>query len=164
LPLSVPLNEDNSHLFEFACQLIEARLRHVITEQMKTSYGIDVAYEFPLYPFLDSPWMTIQFRCEASVINLLIPVILNELKCMQSKGVSQKEVDEIKKYEQGSEELWLHDNYYWVCVLSNFYLWGWNPENIQRNREQMNHLEAEKLNHILKTYFSLNSYSIVSAQ
>ena len=163
-PLSVDLNENNIHLFELTCQIIEARLRRIITEQMKTSHGIDVAYEFPVYPLLESPWMTIQFRSEAKLVNLIIPMILNELKSMQLNGATQKELNEIKKFEQGSDELWLHNNCYWVSVLSNFYLWGWNPEGIQKKREEMNVLNTQTLNGILKSYFSLGNHSIITAQ
>lgn len=163
-PISVVLNEDNIHLFEFVCQIIEARLRRIITEKMKISHGIDVAYEFPIYPFLDKPWMTIQFRSDAKLVDRLTTIVLAELKSLQLRGVTQEEVEEIKKFEQGSDEFWFHDNAYWVSVLSNFYLWGWKPESIQRNREQMSSVNDPTVNAILKTYFSLEHYSKVTAK
>ena len=67
-PLKFPIDASNMYVMAFASQIIEARLRKVITEKMKQSHGIDVSYEFPLYPGLENAWISIRFRSEAQQI------------------------------------------------------------------------------------------------
>lgn len=164
LPLSQSLNEKNIHTFEFACQIIEARLRDVITKKMVISHGVDVAYEFPLYPHLENPWITIQFRSDHKSTPQITELVLSELKRLQHEGASLNEINEIKKLQNGSEDYWWSENCYWVSSLSNFYLWGWNPEKIRVQREETALLTVEEISEILKTYFDLTHYSIVSAK
>lgn len=164
LPLTVPLNEKNIASFECACQIIEARLRRVITEQMKLSYGVDVAYEFPLFPSMLNPWISIQFRCDQKKIDVLTHTILTELANLQKVGPTLDEVNQVKKFQAASEEFWLHDNTFWVSTLSNFYLWKWDPLLLIKHTEETKLVTLENMTEILKTYFDLSHYSIVSAK
>lgn len=162
-PLQIAANERNIHEIAFMCQIIEARLRRVITEKMNLSYGVDVAYEFPVYPFLNNPWISIRYRCEEKIIKSLKEIVITELKRLLVDGVTGEEVESIKKLEEGSQSFWLKDDFYWVSMLTNYYLWGWNPEKIDYDNTLIYHLSVAEVNAILKKAISLNNYSIVTA-
>lgn len=161
-PLQPVLDEKNIPSMEFMCQIIEARLRYIITEEKKISHGVDVSYEFPLYPFLDSPWISVRFRSDLKNVNSIKELILAELKHLQASGATEKEVQEIKRLQTGSEEFWLRDNFYWVSVLSNYYLWKWNPEQIYKAEIQTQNLTLDQINTMLKSYFTLSNYSVIT--
>lgn len=163
-PLQPILNDKNLPSMEFMCQIIEARLRRLITSKMKISHGVDISYEFPLYPSLDRPWISIQFRSEPKNAEMIIDLILTQLKHIQDHGVTEAEMHEIKKLQTGSEEFWLRDNFYWVSMLSNYYLWKWSPEQIHQAEIQTKTLTLGEVNEMLKTYFTLNNYSIITGQ
>lgn len=161
-PLQIALNEKNIPSMEFMCQIIEARLRGVIISRMDFSHGVDVSYEFPLYPLLNNPWISIRYRSDVSDINRIKDLILKELRSLQEKGSIEQEILEIKRLESGSEEFWLRDNFYWVSMLSNYYLWKWSPEQIYKAENETQSLTVDTINNMLKTYFHLSNYSVIS--
>ncbi|MBA3815693.1 MAG: insulinase family protein [Parachlamydiaceae bacterium] len=161
-PLQTNLNEKNIPSMEFMCQIIEARLRAVITSKMEYSHGVDVSYEFPLYPLLDNSWISIRYRCDILGVNQIKDLILKELKMLQENGSVEQEMLEIKRLESGSEEFWLRDNYYWISMLSNYYLWNWSPEQIHKAESQTQNLTLDSINYMLKTYFILSNYSVIT--
>jgi len=163
-PLQISLNEKSIHQLAFMCQVIEARLRRVITQNMKLSYGIDVCYEFPLYPLLDNPWISIRFRCDNQLVDKLKQIVIHELKLFQDRGVTQEEMVEIKKLEAGSDDYWLRDNFYWMSMLTNYYLWKWDPEWIYLGSTETKDLNSKTIDELLKTSFSLKNYSIITAK
>lgn len=162
-PLKIAVNDQNIEEIAFMCQVIEARLRQLITHKMDLSYGVDVSYEFPLYPFLNNPWISIRFRCEDKYIAKLKGIVLSELLRLQDQGVSQEEVEAIRKLEMGSREFWLKDDFYWVSMLANYYLWGWNPEKIDAKNSSIDKIDTAAINGLLKKAISLSNYSIVTA-
>lgn len=162
-PLKVKVDESNIHQVAFACQLIEASLRKVITEKMDISYGVDVSYEFPLYPYLVSPWISIRFGSDDKNIERMTVIILKELTRLQSTGVSDADIESIKKLEEGSQDFWLQDNIYWGSMLTNYYYWGWNPEGIDYRNSPFKGISRETMNPFLKKFISLDNYSVFSA-
>lgn len=163
-PLQTVLDAQNIPSMEFMCQIIEARLRQAITKQMKISHGVDVCYEFPLYPLLDSPWISIRFRSDVKNLDIIKDLILMELKRLQEFGATEKEMQEIKRLQTSSEEFWLRDNFYLVSMLSNYFLWNCNPEHIHKAEIQTQNLTLDQVNRMLKDYFTLANYSIVTGK
>lgn len=164
LPLAVPINEENLNSFEFATQVIEARIRKIFIDKMKISHGIDVAYEYPFYPSLENPWIIIQFKSPQKLVDPLIQMILAELKRLQASGVAQPEIDVIKKFQVGSDDFWLRENAYWAVTISNYLMWDWNLEGIKKNTDKTNATNMNLINTILRTYFSVDNYTIISSQ
>ncbi len=162
-PWRKPMDEEGMYKMSFSCQVIEAHLRRVIIERMKLSYGIDVLYEFPFYPYLDCPWISIRFRCDADRVQPLRELIMAELKHLQEKGITQDDVEAIQHLEAGSNEFWLHDNFYWMSMLTNYYLWKWDPQWIYRGAAMMQDLAPATINALLKTAISLDNYSAITA-
>lgn len=163
-PLQMEVNENTIHLIEYVCQVIEARVRNVLTANMPYPYGVDVSYEFPLYPYLVNPWVSIRYRSSEAYVNSIKNRILSELGLLQTQGASEEEIAEIKRLQSGSEEYWLQDNFYWTSVLSNYYLWGWNPLQIVDGEKEVSRLSVAFINAALKNSFFLGNYSVVTAK
>lgn len=163
-PVQISLDKKTMLQVAFLCQVIEARLRYAISQKLKLSYGIDASYEFPFYPLLDSPWISIRYRCDARLVDTIKQIILAELRELQESGVTAEEVQEIKQLEAGSDAFWLRDNFYWMSLLANYYLWHWELQWIYEGPAMVQQLSVEAVNHLLKTSFSLKNYSIVTAK
>lgn len=163
-PLQISVDEQNITKIAFMCQIIEGRLRNEITNKMSLSYGVDVTYEFPIYPFLSNPWISIRYRCEENRISGLKAIVLSELKRLQEKGATTEELATIKKLEKSSQEFWLNDDFYWVSMLTNYYLWAWNPEKIDQENTTIYHLCLDELNALLNKAISLDNYSVITAK
>lgn len=162
-PLNMNINEQNIYELAFMCQIIEGRLRNEITNKLNLSYGVDVSYEFPVYPYLDNPWISIRYRCEENMIDVLKQIVLTELKRLQANGATAEELAMIKKLEKGSQDFWLTDDFYWVSMLTNYYLWGWNPEKIDQKNTDIYQLGLDSINHLLKKVISLSNYSVITS-
>lgn len=163
-PITVPLNEQRIQSLETACQVIEARLRKEIRAQTNTTQAVDVAYELPLFPYLDLAWITIQFRGEPNIINNLAKTIIAQLTDLQQKGASEKEIADAKTQQTQSDEYWLRDNGYWVATLTNYYMLKWNPKFIIKDMEKSENLKADAINTVIKTYFPVNNYTLIFTQ
>ncbi len=129
-PLQIKLDSNKLEQLELICQIVENRLRNIVKSRSYDAKGVDVWYELPLYPSLEHPWMTIQFHVENTHIKPTIDLVVDELKRVCHKGFSPEEVKLAAKMKKQSLQLWEHDNDYWIVVLSNHYLWGWNPQRI----------------------------------
>lgn len=162
-PLKIEVTEQNIDEIAFMCQIIEAHLKQAIIQKMNLSYGVDVSYEFPIFPFLYNPWISIRFRCEERLITPLKEIILLELSRLQSNGTHQSEIEVIRKLEKASQEFWSKDDFYWVSMISNYYLWDWNPERIADKREVIYKINVNTINTILKKSISLTHYSVITA-
>lgn len=158
-PLQVKIEESNIQKISFISQIIEARLKKMITEKYKHSYGIDVSYEFPVYPYLNNPWISIRFRCDKADCQKIKDNLLQELARLLKNGVSSKEIDSVKTLELGSQEFWQNDDQYWVSMLLNYYMWGWNPEGIDYRNSAIKNLSEEQINQFLKASISLENFS-----
>ncbi len=129
-PLQIKLDHIQLEQLELVCQIVEGRLRNIVKSHTYDAKGVDVWYELPLYPSLEHPWLTIQFHVENNHIQPTIDLVFEELKKMCRKGPSFEEIKLAAKIKRQSLQLWEHDNDYWIVLLSNHYLWGWNPEII----------------------------------
>lgn len=69
----------------------------------------------------------------------------------------------IKKLEKGSQEFWLKDDFYLVSMLTNYYLWDWNPEKIDYQNTPIYGITVDAVNALLRKAITLTNYSVVSA-
>lgn len=162
-PLLIKVEESNIQIISFISQVIEARLKRTLTEKMKHAYGIDVSYDFPVYPYLNNPWISIRYRCETGDSPQIKETLLQELARLFKDGVSSKEIESVKILELGSQEFWQNDNLYWVSMLLNYYLWGWNPEGIDYRNNPIKSLSKSQVDQFLKLAISLEHFSEFTA-
>jgi hypothetical protein len=163
-PWKKAMSERKLYKMAFVCQVIKARLRKVISEKMKLAYGADVSYEFPFYPHLNNPWISIRFRSDLSKIEPIKQLILEELKVLQQKGVDESLLVEVKELEKSRDEFRLRDNFYWVSMLGNYYLWHWDPEWIVKSSILTQEIQPAKVNSTLERAFSLENYSQITGK
>lgn len=136
LPIVTPLDETNFFHLEILSQAIEIRLRSIMQGKLKTSCSIDVAYEFPYYPSLTSPWLTIQFRSSFDQAEELAKMILSELKSMQNQGFKPGEIETVLRNQQNSDEFWQKEDEFWLSFLTNASLLGWDPEMLLKIKKE----------------------------
>lgn len=163
-PLQISMNKNSMLQVAFVSQVIEQRLRQTIRERMSYAYGIDVSYEFPFYPLLNNPWISIRFRCDAKFVEAIRKIVLQELKELQDSGATEEDIKEIKMLEAGSNSFWLRDNFYWMSLLTDYYLWQWDLEWISEGPKMVQELSLKTVNELLKSSFSLKNYSVVTSK
>jgi zinc protease len=160
-PIQVEINEKNVFAVELACQLIEEKLRERIKNYFNTTQGVDVSYEFPIYPSLDLSWISIQFRAEPQAIEIIKKLIVTELKLLQSLGPSNFDLENAKIQQKQSDEYWLRQNDFWLASLSNYYLVGWDLKNVVQDAKKEKKLSTEKIRDVIRNYISIANYTFM---
>ncbi|MCB1213343.1 MAG: hypothetical protein KDK40_03500 [Chlamydiia bacterium] len=131
LRLVIPLNlsQDTASFHELQCmsQVIETRLRRTIKSIYGHSRGVDVAFEFPLVTSLDPAYLLIQVRQLEGHGDELTRVILNDLQKMVESELDGATIEAAQRQLETSRSLWTHESCYWVAMLGNFVLWGFDP-------------------------------------
>lgn len=157
------VSEKNFNVIENCAMLLQRRLKKTLLERYGVnSVIINATTEYPLYPYLSYPSIKIQYFSDQKNVTAMGQTILSELKKMQKEGVTEEEIEVLKRKSRKSAMLHETDNSYWVMVLSNYLSWDWDPLTLLENLKPLS--EKEKAILVLKTYFSLNDYTIISSQ
>lgn len=158
-PIVKPIDDSNVRVLDLMTETIEARLRQALQERYKESFGLDVSYDFPFYPFMDKPRITIQFRAEQN--QAITKLILDQLNDLKVQGAKDSDYELAELLEAQSGEYWSRDNHFWVTILSQYYMMGWDQSHIVRNYIE-NGIEKNQINTALKEFFPLDNYTIVT--
>lgn len=163
-PLSSPLEQSQLQPFEVAGEVLESRLRDDFREKFKSSLGISVAYEFPLYPLQYRPWFVIQYRCNPKLVGAVQEIILKDLKKLREEGPSKAELEKVLSNIKRTDEFWLRENNYWLITLSNYYTWDWDPKKIIKSFDHIAKLTPEDIKKIFIDFVPLDNYTLIYFQ
>ena len=156
-PLQIKLDNAKLEQLELACQMIETRLRNIVKSYSVDAKGVDVWYELPLYPSLEHPWLTIQFHVNNKQIGSTSDLVVKELKRAYQRGFSSEEIKLAAQNKQQSLLLWEHDNDYWIVLLSNHYLWGWDPKKITEKFKNPAVIDPKEIHSFIRVALQIES-------
>ncbi len=162
-PIKVTILPDTIQKMDQWCRIIEGRLRKALLKSTHGSRGIDVSYEFPYYPYLDHPWLTIQYQgdfCQVCNINELI---FKELKQLTLSGCTKEEVSKTAQAQADLTRQWSLKAEYWSSLLSNNSLWGWNPDSRSKPSLGLD-MSASPWAKDFSAFFSFDQYTQLSNQ
>lgn len=154
-PLNLELDITKLEQLEIICQIIEIKLRNRVKSPEYNAKGVDIWYELPLYPSVEYPWMTIQFYVDNPHIKPVIAMVFEELKRLKSVGVSQDEIQLAAQMKKQSLDLWQHDNDFWIVLLSNYYLWGWDPQSLSQKFSGQTTLDLKEIQSMIRSSLSI---------
>ncbi len=126
LPLCTDKSCDALHKIEATSQVLEVRLRNRFRAEVGSTQGIDVAYEMPFFPHSDSIWLSFQFGCIRGKTDRLHNIIIEEIQSLMEKGPTPEEMEAVRTLQSRNEEFWLQTNTYWLSLMANYALWGWD--------------------------------------
>ncbi len=129
-PLAPIKDPKQLHFAKLIAQVLETRLRAIIDQQ----FGIclSASLELPLYPGLHLTWLSIQYRAPQAKIEAIKNRILDEINRALRDGPSEDELSCSWKLLRQKDELWQQDNQYWLSLLSDHLLRGWDWQEVQK--------------------------------
>lgn len=160
-PINTPITESNIRVLDLLAETVEARLRTQLEKRYGDIYAIDVSYEFLLYPLMDKPLLTIQFRSNHDKSEALTQFIFQQVQDLKESGPTIEDVAAAQLLSEQSNEYWNHDNHFWVAVLSQYYMMGWDKKQIEKNYGKTD-VTLPLIASAIKTYFPLDNYTVVS--
>ena len=158
-PLQLKLDKKKLEQLELVCQIIEFRLRNTAKNRGYEAKGIDAWYEQPLYPSLEYPWISIQFHVDNKNIKTMTSTVLDELKTISKKGFTPEEIKLAAKFKKQGFELWKQSNDFWIVLLTNNYLWNWDPQNIV-NKFDAAVMNKEELQEMVHSALPVEEYTL----
>jgi predicted Zn-dependent peptidase len=110
---------------------------------------------------MDKPWMTIQFRSEKLSSEVLTQVILDQLKDLKTNGLKDDDLAVAEILNKQSDDYWEADNQFWLSVLSQYYMLGWDKDRIIKNYNE-NKVDKAQMSKAVREYFPIDNYTIVT--
>jgi len=163
-PISAPTTQDNIEEMEAMVGLIQIRLKDAIRKRVDHPFEVNVGLEFPYYPYLDSPWLTVQYISGPHDVKSVGQMILSEIKNLQINGVEEYEVSKLRDKTKKKDYLWKKDNNYWLTTMTNYLLWDWEVNGIIKKFDEGSVFKVKKMKGDIKHFISLDDYTIISAQ
>lgn len=160
-PLTMEMNEQTAQLLEISSQVIETRLRECFRKVLGSTQGVDIAYEFPYYPYTDAAWLTVQYRAPGSKSKTLEKIILAEIRKLQETGPTVEEIEKVRKQQSRNDEFWITHKRYWIMLLSNHYLWNWDVRYAIKDFDNSKYHKPEVVRDFLKAYLPSTCYTML---
>jgi predicted Zn-dependent peptidase len=164
IPLRISLSTENIEVFDVANLLIEKKLRDVIREETGKTYGVDVGYELPMYPYPDRVWLTIQYHSPKDKVQKIEKLIMNEVRKLRKQEVDQEEFASVVKHQKNSEEFWYKDDCFWQAKLANYSLWNWDVATISpKPSEAYDQLKPKDVTVFLDDAITCDNYTLITS-
>lgn len=160
-PLKTQVTLKNINTIDFLANLIEERLRSLLKDKTGSYQGIDVSYEFPLFPHLNPVFISIQYRSAVELNQEIIELILKDLHELITKGPSDKEFEMVNHYLDQSDEYWRKNNEYWLEMLTNYGLWNWPIKDL--TKETRLAINKAEVNDMIREALDINNYLVLSS-
>lgn len=160
-PLKMEFTEDSWRQLEIVTQVIETRLRKRFRDAMGTTQGIDVAYELPYYPHPQPAWLTIQFRCPNCRDSELTRIVLEEFRDLARNGPTVEQLEQARCQQAHNDEFWLQHKRYWLGLLTNYSLWGWDLKNSVMNYSSCPFYQRTLIGEFIQAHLLTTHYTVV---
>lgn len=161
-PLKMSSSEHALSNLNHSSHLIGVICRDALNGQVKKSHGFDVSFEFPFFPYTESPWLLIQFHSNSKDIPDLTKLIVHTLREASENGVSDKALERMVRHVERASIPWDKDPASELAELSNLILLGWDSNTVQKLHapRKMSKEEAAKM---LQETIDLSNYTKIIA-
>lgn len=164
IPIQIKITEKNIQAVELLTLMIEAQLRSVIRKSLSSTQGIDVSYEMPMYPYLDHPWLVLQYHAEPRIVLKIKESILSTLDNMRKKELDADIFSSAISDLKSSDDFWTKNNEFWLSSLANYCLWEWNSQGIGKAYDPIDAMKPAQIQGIVRDFIPENNYTFVYTQ
>jgi predicted Zn-dependent peptidase len=163
-PIRFPLTQENYPQFEVATQMMEQKLRKAISQEFDSTQAVDVQYHLPTYPFIDTVWLTIQYRSTQGRVEILTKLCLDTLEELRTQEVSDEEIQQVRLLFNRMNDYWLQQDSYWMQTIANHLFWDWPLRCIEESCTQQQRFSSAEMQQILRQIIDLSDHTILTLQ
>ena len=155
---SLKLQPDGKELalFENSLRVIEKRLDAKLARVVGKK-GIRVSFEFPYYPEASLSWVQIKFNAQPHQKQYVVAAIQKEMKDLIENGPSEDEFKQMVSAANNEGAYLKNDNYFWLSVLSDYALWGWDLNEASFRMEADASMTPKAMQEFLKKSVAVNT-------
>lgn len=155
------LDELESHRAEAAAEVLEARLREVLREQLGGTYSVGVGYSNTA-PQPGYGTMQIQFGSSPENVDRLVAAVMSEVDRLRRDGPTTAEVRNVKEAERNDLAAAVTQNGFWLNALQAAHVLGRDPRLIPRRRERTDLLTEQNIQQAAQKYLPPARYTLVT--
>jgi zinc protease len=139
--------------------VLETRLREVLREDMGAVYGVSVDGDLSRRPW-PSYEVNISFGCAPEKVDDLVKAVFAEISSIQTNGVPETYITQVREAERRSRELNLTDNQFWLSALELYYTEQLDPKDILRFDELIATITSDRMRDTARRYLDTNRYTL----
>jgi len=150
-------SRENVHDLATLTRLLDLRLHDVLRDDMGAVYGVGIRGVLDFQPY-DRYTVNIGFACAPEKVDAITRALFQEIEAIQRHGTDQDHLDKVKASQRRERETNLKENEFWISVLANYYRSGWDPRDILRFDELVDHMTVQRLQAAAREYLPTNHY------
>jgi zinc protease len=143
-------------IFETSLRIIENRLEEKLSKMVGRK-GFRVSFDFPYYPEVSLSWVQIKFNVHGPLEQPTLAAIHHQLEDLAQNGPSREEIEKVTNSLRRGGQLLKNDNYFWVTLIGDYSLWGWDLNHISMRISQNNTIAPSEVQEFLSKAIALNA-------
>ena len=155
------LDEAESHRAESVAEVLQARLREVLREQLGGTYSVGVGYSNTA-PQPGYGTTQIQFGSSPENVDKLVAAVLAEVDKLRRDGPTASEVNNVKQAERNDLAAAVRQNGFWLNSLQSAHVLGRDPRMIPRQAERTDALTEQNIHAAAQKYLPADRYTVLS--
>lgn len=143
-------------IFETCLRVIENRLENKLSKMVGRK-GFRVSFDFPYYPEVSLSWVQIKFNVHGPLKQPTLSAIQHHLEDLAQNGPTQEELDKVTNSLRRGGQLLKNDNYFWISLIGDYALWGWDLNHISTRISQNSTVSPKEVQEFLGKALALNA-------
>lgn len=139
--------------------VLETRLREVLREDMGAVYGVSVDGDLSRRPW-PSYEVSISFGCAPEKVDNLVKAVFAEISSIQTNGVAEPYINQVREAERRSREINLSDNQFWLSALELYYTEQLDPKDILKFDELIATITSDRMRDTARRYLDTSRYAL----
>jgi zinc protease len=155
------IEEFEDHRLQAATQVLQAKLRDILREQLGGTYSVSVGYG-STSPEPGYGTVSVRFGSSPENVEPLTKAVMAEIDRLRREGPSAADVNAVKEAEKNDIQTSLRRNEYWLNSLSAMFQLGRDPKRILQRIERADSLSVENVHAAFRKYFPADRNTIVT--
>jgi zinc protease len=139
--------------------VLETRLREVLREDMGAVYGVSVDGDLSRRPW-PSYEVSISFGCAPEKVDDLVKAVFAEISSIQTNGVAEPYIAQVREAERRTRELNLADNQFWLSALELYYTEKLDPKDILKFDDLIATISSDRVRDTARRYLDTKRYAL----
>ena len=162
IPFQKPFTAQNFTPLQAVAPLMKAHLKPLLEEKYGSRLAVNVSYDYPFAPSVDTVWLVVFFHGPTKDIIEINDFIVKEINELVTKGPAIEELHKAWEKVIHNNTHTAKENSYWSTMITEFVLRGWDIRAISRIDAAQ--ITGEKMKEILKDYIPIDNYTLIYTQ
>ncbi|MFO0551580.1 MAG: insulinase family protein [Polyangiaceae bacterium] len=152
-------SRDTENDMRMLSEAMQMRLRQVLREDMGGVYGVSAGGSISRRP-KQRYVFSVSFNCAPDNVEKLKKAVFDEIKSIQTQGVSDDYIQKIKETWRRSHEVAMKDNGFWLGALEEAYTFGDDPKLILEFQPLVDKVSSDRIKAAATKYLNDKQYIV----